>query len=191
MFRVTHPSNTQLETLLETARHAGPTYTDVGATRDPALRPAGYRHDELECTITSPSAFDRARDGLRTWQAQIGAGADVYPRVFGPGETVIVYMGVAPFYMLAPCRLIYVIDDSDRFGFAYGTLPGHPEEGEEAFVVERVATSSVRFVIRAFSRPGDPLVKLFAPAARIVQTRMVMRYQHALKRYVEAGPKCS
>ncbi len=93
--------------------------------------------------------------------------------------------------MLAPCRVIYVLDEPDRFGFAYGTLPGHPEEGEEAFVAERVGTSSVRFVIRAFSRPGDPLVRLFAPATRIVQTRMVMRYQRALKRHVEAGPKCS
>ncbi len=97
MFRVTRPSNIQLETLLESSRRAEPTYKDVGATRDPALRPAGYRHDEVGCTITAPSAFDRARDGIRTWQTQIGAGVDVYPRDFGQGATVIVYMGVAPF----------------------------------------------------------------------------------------------
>jgi uncharacterized protein (UPF0548 family) len=87
--------------------------------------------------------------------------------------------------------VVYVVDEPERFGFAYGTLPGHPEDGEEAFLVEREGTSSVRFIIRVFSRPADPLVKLVAPAARIVQTRMTTKYLRALKRYVEAGTKCS
>ena len=37
------------------------------------------------------------------------------------------------------CRIVYVIDEqgsSERYGFAYGTLPDHMERGEERFTVE-------------------------------------------------------
>ena len=51
-------------------------------------------------------------------------------------------------------------------GFAYGTLPGHPENGEEAFVVSMSPDQVVRFEIQAFSRPGGPLVRLVGPIGR-------------------------
>jgi uncharacterized protein (UPF0548 family) len=39
--------------------------------------------------------------------------------------------------MRAPCRVIYTITEPRRKGFAYGTLPGHPESGEEAFTISQ------------------------------------------------------
>ena len=47
------------------------------------------------------------------------------------GSEVIVHLGP----VRAPCRVVYVVDEPDRRGFAYGTLPGHAESGEERFVV--------------------------------------------------------
>ena len=45
------------------------------------------------------------------------------------GSEVIVHLGP----VRAPCRVVYVVDEPDRRGFAYGTLPGHPEiDGELA-----------------------------------------------------------
>ena len=44
-----------------------------------------------------------------------------------------VMVGLGP--LRAPCRVVYVVDEPDRRGFAYGTLPGHPETGEELFAV--------------------------------------------------------
>jgi uncharacterized protein (UPF0548 family) len=41
------------------------------------------------------------------------------------------------------------VDEPGRRGFAYGTLPGRPETGEEAFVVEKT-NDDVYLVIRAF-----------------------------------------
>jgi uncharacterized protein (UPF0548 family) len=70
--------------------------------------------------------------------------------------------------MVAPCRIVRVIDESDRVGFACGTLPGHPECGEEAFVVERRADGTF-FSITAFSRPADPLARLAGPIGRAIQ----------------------
>jgi uncharacterized protein (UPF0548 family) len=51
-----------------------------------------------------------------------------------------------------PCRIVYCSDEPNRFGFAYGTLLGHPERGEEAFHVVRGPDDSVTAHIVAFSR---------------------------------------
>ena len=64
----------------------------------------------------------------------------------------------------APCRIVGVIEEEeDRWGFAYGTLPGHFEQGEEAFVVSRSTDGRVHFEVTAFSRPGETQ-RLSAPA---------------------------
>jgi uncharacterized protein (UPF0548 family) len=186
VFRVTRPSATELEALLEAARASEPSYPAIGSTRETVPAPAGFRHDETSRMITGSQAFERARQGLQTWQTHLGAGADVFPRVFGPDDTVIVILGLGPMHVLAFCRIIYVIDEPDRFGFAYGSLPGHPEQGEEAFVAERSGPTAVRFVIRAFSRPAEPLVKVTAPIARIIQKRMTVSYLQALERYIQS-----
>ncbi|MGN6324645.1 DUF1990 family protein [Pseudolysinimonas sp.] len=125
------------------------------------------------------------------------AGEPVQPAVVGePGETVYAPGGAPllrpgdtarlrmPFWPRAiPARVVYVVDEPGRRGFAYGTLPGHPERGEEAFIVERLADDSVWLVIRAFSRPAGLLVWLGAPVARLLQAIYTARYERAL-----AGP---
>ena len=76
--------------------------------------------------------------------------------------------------------------DSDSFGFAYGTLPGHPESGEESFVVERRGGATF-FTVSAFSKPVDPLARLAGPLGRVVQRSITRRYVNSLRRYVESG----
>jgi uncharacterized protein (UPF0548 family) len=138
--------------------------------------------------LTVRGAFERGRQGLRTWQAHLGAGARIFPEGdFNPGETVLVVLAIGPIQVVAPCRIVYVIDEPDRFGFAYGTLQGHPEEGEEAFVVERLDPGHVQFGIRAFSRPADALARAIGPIGRLVQTRMTKRYQRGLQRWVQSS----
>jgi uncharacterized protein (UPF0548 family) len=53
----------------------------------------------------------------------------------------------------------YVLDEPRHKGFAYGTLPGHPERGEEAFALELHDDGAVTFTITAFSRPASLLAK--------------------------------
>jgi len=83
---------------------------------------------------------------------------------------------------VAPCRVVYLVDEVDRFGLAYGTLPGHPEQGEEAFLVERSGKSSARFTITAFSRPREPLARIGGPVSRMVQRRATMGYVDAMRK---------
>jgi uncharacterized protein (UPF0548 family) len=92
-------------------------------------------------------------------------------------------VGFGPAQIIAPCRIVYVIDEPDRFGFGYGTLPGHPECGEESFVVERDGDITV-FRIMSFSRPAGTVARLGAPVARRIQLRFIDRYLDALARYV-------
>ena len=81
------------------------------------------------------------------------------------------------FWSLSAARVIYLIDErrtqSARFGFAYGTLPDHVEQGEERFMIEWREDNSVWYDIYAFSRPRHPLVKLGFPITRMLQKRFV------------------
>lgn len=74
------------------------------------------------------------------------------------------------------------MDEPDRVGFAYGTLPGHPECGEQSFVVTRDETGAVWFTIRAFSRPARWFSRLGAPVTRVLQRLATRRYLRALTR---------
>ena len=59
-----------------------------------------------------------------------------------------------------------------RFGFGYGTLPGHGERGEERFSVEwSRENNTVHYDVFAFSRPKHPLAWLGYPFARMLQKR--------------------
>jgi uncharacterized protein (UPF0548 family) len=81
---------------------------------------------------------------------------------------------------VAPCRVVYVVDEPDRFVFAYGTLPGHPEQGEVAMIVERHEGAGVVFRIVSFSRTVDPVARLGSPVTRLIQRRVTGRYVQAL-----------
>jgi len=80
-----------------------------------------------------------------------------------------------------PCRVVYVVDEPDRRGFAYGTLPGHPESGEELFSVRYDPTSDAVFAAAtAFSRPALWWSRLGAPVSRVAQRVIARRYLRAV-----------
>ena len=70
-------------------------------------------------------------------------------------------------------RIVYTIDNENKFGFAYGTLPGHLEKGEECFWIEKDESGSVYYHIKAFSKPAYWFVWLVYPLARTFQRRFV------------------
>jgi uncharacterized protein (UPF0548 family) len=189
VFFLNRPSQDRLQTILAQSREASPTYTPVGATQTGG-HPPGYRHDVYTTSVgRGEEAWDRAVLGLREWIAHTGAGAEVYPAdtPLTEGESVLVLLRAGPFHVVAPCRIVYVIDEPDRFGFAYGTLPGHPEQGEECFVIQRGVTGDVRFDVTAFSRPVETLAKVGSPVARVIQRRVTNGYLEALRSYVAAA----
>jgi uncharacterized protein (UPF0548 family) len=65
------------------------------------------------------------------------AGIVVHPAdaVPTPGATIVLALPIGPVWITAPCRVTDVVDEPGRAGFTYATLPGHPEEGVETFLV--------------------------------------------------------
>jgi uncharacterized protein (UPF0548 family) len=104
-----------------------------------------------------------------------------------PGNTVAVQFWAAPLrmWLLLPARVVYAIDEPDRFGFAYGTLPDHVERGEERFLVERqLADDSVWYDLSVISRPGHWLAWLGYPYVRWQQARFRRLSAMAMQRAV-------
>jgi uncharacterized protein (UPF0548 family) len=179
--------STAMLQLVESLHESRPTYADIVATLD-GVRPQGFHHDRYETVLGSGSeTFQRAVNGLRTWEAHHVAGVRVFPKEqdIETGATVVVTLGTPLLALAAPCRIVCLVDEQTRWGFAYGTLPGHPEEGEEAFIVSISPDETVRFEIVAFSRPGDPLVRLSGPIGRAIQKSGTKGYLRALRRYVD------
>jgi uncharacterized protein (UPF0548 family) len=154
------------------------TYDEVGATAGPL--PAGYHHVIESAVIgRGRQRFDEAGAAVMRWGMLRGAGVrvDASSEVAAVGSEVVV--GVGP--VRAPCRVVYVIDEPHRRGFAYGTLPGHAESGEELFSVRfDPVTEQVYAEVRAFSRHGTWWSRLAAPVTSLMQRIITRRYLTAL-----------
>ena len=181
MFSLRRPSQAELARLVAAQDGLELSYPERGATR--GARPAGYHHDQWEADLGSFDAatFERLAVALSHWQAQHGAGLTIYPAEdVRPGLTFALCFRVAGLYVTAAGRVVYLISEPDRRGFAYGTLPHHPEQGEEAFQLVR-AGSRILFRVTAFSRPRHPLARLGAPVSRTIQARTNRAYLRAMR----------
>lgn len=154
------------------------TYPEVGATRGPLPRGCHHVHASRLLGV-GDEVFERAVGRLMSWEMHRAAGLEVRPsavRVEDGADVEMRWLG-----QRIPCRVVYVLDEDDRRGFAYGTLTGHPECGEESFIIERDPhTREVRALVTAFSKPATVLTKLIGPVGRLLQTRMTNRYLKAL-----------
>lgn len=187
MFRLRTPDAEQLGHFLARQRTSPLTYAEVGATFDAEL-PAGYHHVRERVVLgVGDDTWTRACDGIRAWAAHRRAGMTIVPgdAPIAEDTTVAVVTSLGPLRVLAACRIVRVVDEPGRFGFAYGTLPAHPEEGEERFVVTRDEHDGmVAFEVVAFSRPHDLLTKLGGPVPRAIQTRATARYLEGIRAFV-------
>ena len=166
---------------LRGAARSEPTCPEVGATT--GVLPAGYRHVRRSRDIgDGVAAFDSAAARLLRWDVHRAAGLDVEATSDSAvdGSTVVLGLRAGPLRVLAPCRVVLVVDEPRRRGFAYGTLPGHPEMGEELFLLTLGARDRVTFTVTAFSRPAAWWVRLGGPVAHRVQDRVTARYVASL-----------
>ncbi|UQX86883.1 DUF1990 domain-containing protein [Jatrophihabitans telluris] len=163
-------------------RRAALTYPEVGQTQGETL-PSGYDWLERTATLTGTD-FLAASQALLAWQVQLNAGVGVEASALHvvADAVVTLRLGIGPLRVGAPCRIVYVVDEPWRRGFAYGTLPGHPESGEELFLLQVAPTGGVTLTIRAFSRPSSRLAKLATPVARSMQRTVTGRYLRSLSR---------
>jgi len=151
-------------------------YSAVGATTE--TPPVGYDVDHTRIKLGEGEfVFRAASAALRRWeQFRLGwVEAWSLDTPIQSGEVVAVMGRAIGMWWLNACRIVYVVDEPGpitKFGFAYGTLPGHVESGEERFLIEwNRDTGSVSYDILAFSKPNHLLTRLGYPVVRRLQKR--------------------
>lgn len=167
---------------IERLRRLEPNYALVDATR---AVPPGYASFSHAQQLPRGFDFDAGAKAVLSWQIQSRAGLRVAASdlTVRPGSVVVLGLGPSRLHLVAvraPCRVTAVVDEPDRRGFTYGTLPGHPEAGEESFVLERRADGSAQFLIAAYSRPATRLARLAGPLGSATQRYLTSRYLDAL-----------
>lgn len=166
------------------------TYTEVGATRLGPL-PKGYHHLHHRTRVgQGADDFAAAGAAVTEWRMHRASGTRVKSSAARaePGSTVTMALGVGPLRLAATCEVIWTAyGEEGRTGFGYGTLAGHPEIGEECFVVDLADDGTVWFTVMAFSRPGVWYARLAGPIVPRVQLWYARRLGRTLRRLVAAG----
>jgi uncharacterized protein (UPF0548 family) len=184
------PTKELIDRWLDAQRERNLNYAEVCGTRGqpPAV---GYDVDRYAVQLGSGKpTYERAVAavrGLRMWDFN-------WVQICWPTTPIEVGSVLATLtrqlavWSLNACRIVYLIHEegpTHRFGFAYGTLEGHIECGEERFtVLWRMEDDSVWYEILAFSRPAHWLMRLAYPYVRRVQRRFGADSLRAIARAV-------
>ena len=142
-----------------------------------------YRRSEVSATIgRGDASWQHATRQVLRWGVKTASGFVVRsPAPASPGDRVTITARVFGVTIVEPVEVVTVVNETDRVGFAYRTLPGHPVRGEEAFVVHRHG-EKVHLTVRSLTRPAlqQPWRALY-PVLRIAQLIARRRYLRALR----------
>ncbi len=188
MFSLRKPTAESIRRFLAARSRLDFTYAEVGATQKKPH--AGCVVDYTRVKLGhGEDVFKRATLGLRRWeQFRVGwLWASPGDAPIEPGQCVAVVARALGLWCLNAARIVYVVDEPRRFGFAYGTLPGHVESGEERFLIEVADDDSVWYDILAFSRPNHFLTRLGYPYVRRLQKRFGRDSAAAMARTVQSS----
>ena len=191
MWYFRRPSEQLIHDFLERQRREPFSYCEVGFSRDST--PAGYDLDHNRVLLGKGEVvFEAACAALKRWEMFPSPLTRIEPAgaPIQEGTVVAMLAHALGLWWLNACRIVYVLHESEpvrRFGFAYGTLPGHVECGEERFSIEWHADDTTWYDIRAFSRPRFWMVRLGYPIARRLQRRFVLDSQASMRSAVSGA----
>jgi len=163
-------------------------YREVGSTQGQA--PGGYDFDRTRTQLGRGRAvFQAACGALQQWRMFPPPWTEIHPAntPIRTGNVVVVLGRVFGLWWMNACRIVYVIEETEpqrSFGFAYGTLPGHVESGEERFTVEWDRDDVVWYDLRAFSRPHYWPARLCYRMTRRLQRRFIVESHASMQQAV-------
>ena len=189
MFLLQRPNRATLARLLTTHSADPFSYGAVGGTQG---RPAaGYQVDHNRIRLgKGVDQFRAAKGAIDDWKMFDLPWIELFstPPTIEVGQTVAVLVRHLGFWSVNISRIVYVVNEQSRYGFAYGTLACHSEQGEERFLVEHnKATDEVWYDLYAFSKPKHPLARIGFPIARHLQKRFARESLAAMKRAADSG----
>ncbi len=179
------PSLLRMNAFSERASALSLSYTQEGYTQQ--TFPPGYDHDHYRFEVGRGAADFNAACRCVQRLGMFPGWARVYlpSKFLGPGKEVTVIFRLLGLHWYNACRIIYLIDEPCRFGFAYGTLTAHVECGEERFLISQSEDGTVCYYIDAFSRPAHWLACLGYPFARRFQKQFARDSAATLSTYVK------
>ena len=187
MYSLTKPTKQQIQQFITAQRGQPFSYSEVGASR--GKPPTGYTIDHNRVQLgVGTETFERAKVAVQRWTMFRFDWLQLcWPDApIEVASTVAVMIRALGVWSLNACRIVYLIDEEgpvQKFGFAYGTLPGHAERGEERFWVEwHHLDNTVWYDILAFSRPDQLPAKLAYPYVRGLQKRFAVDSKQAMVR---------
>ena len=98
----------------------------------------------------------------------------------GAGTTIRVHGRVGGMKADAELRVIFVIEEPRRIGFALGTVGDSVVSGEESFLVDWYDNDEVWFTVRAFDAPLALAYKVFPPLLKRRRQQLSQRYLRAI-----------
>ncbi|MCP4440048.1 MAG: DUF1990 domain-containing protein [Aureispira sp.] len=181
------PSLDTLETWTAKRKGEALSYQHPKATLEKEF-PKGFDHDRNKCLLGKGDAiFELAKEGIRNWIIFPKAWIINHPTPLPleVGQEVAVVFNMLGAWWFNSCRIQYLIEEPNRFGFAYGTLLSHVEKGEEVFWIEKRANGEIWYNIQAFSQPHYWWVKPFKPLVRAYQRKFVRESCRDMQAYVK------
>lgn len=154
--------------------------------------PRGYRRTHFRTQLGVGEDVRRsACRALDCWDQFPSKWISVHPPN-GPatiGSTILIVARAFGIDWVNPCRIIAHFNSHDseggsRYGYAFGTLPGHMASGEERFMIEFDTAGRVWYDVRAFSKFRHPLVRLVTPVAKSMQSRFARESIEAMRQAV-------
>jgi uncharacterized protein (UPF0548 family) len=162
------------------------TYAPVGATRTGDLPPR-FNHLRYRLLLgTGASLYRSAGENVLTFRMHRATGARIRTEATRAEPGVHLTVAVGP--LRAPCEIVWAEVGDRRTGFGYGTRPGHPATGEEAFLVEHDEQDRVWFRMVAYSRPATTVAMLGGPLTVVMQHGYARLCGRALKRLGTVKP---
>jgi uncharacterized protein (UPF0548 family) len=178
VFALRKPSKSRIHGYLEQARNLPLTYNMHFVTENGSAEahiPNGYTRDHTRSEIGyGLEAFETAKTAFRAWlHFDLGWLSVAHPTAkIEPEEIVAVQAHTLGLWSLNFSRILYVIDESHRFGYGYGTTAHHVERGEERFLLEfHPESSAVFYDLLAVSQPAHWMAQLAYPYTRSQQRR--------------------
>lgn len=183
----TRPDDSALRRALDAVRTTDVTYAGPVPWEGSAV-PAGFVHVRDSCSLgNGRDMFRRATAALQDWAAHRGSGIAVLADgPLAPGTNVALGAPLPLGTVLAACRIADVVDEPHRYGFTYTTLPMHPAQGAERFLVSEDG-DEVTFTVEAVSRPQVWFTRLAPPATRWFQRRASRGYLDAMRAAVTSA----
>ena len=196
MIRFRRPSPVEIDAHLGISDRSF-SYPEVGSTAIPtSLESIGVHYDLDRHRFplgVGRDLFERAQTSLLAWRHFEIPWLELHgvKAKLSSGQVVATLAHFSGLWFLNPCRVVYTeraSDSSNETAFAYGTLSGHVERGEERFSVNfNPTTGDVTYEILAFSRPAVLLSKIGYFWARRLQNRFALSSAEALARACRLG----